>query len=93
MPVDALLIVLKLTDVIGKEGDKLVTVGVQYTQQPAPIGEVMTTSSKVLPHLPLSIVQRKVTELPTVKPVMVEVGELGEVIVAVPLTIVHVPVP
>ena len=39
------------------------------------------------------MVQRKVAELPTIKPVTVEVGELGVVIVAVPLTTVQVPIP
>lgn len=39
------------------------------------------------------MVHTNVTELPTVKPVTVEVGEPGLVIVAVPVSTVHKPVP
>ena len=52
--------------------------------------DVIITSS-VLIHIPLVIVQRKVAEAPTVKPVMPEVLEVGVVIVAAPATMVHNP--
>ena len=51
------------------------------------------TSSVETGHTPLEIVHRKVTLVPAVTPVTVVVGEEGAVIVAVPLTILHVPVP
>ncbi|MGQ0828816.1 MAG: hypothetical protein ACT4ON_10520, partial [Bacteroidota bacterium] len=54
---------------------------------------LITTSSKLFPHPPLEIVHRSVTEAPTVKPVTVEVGEAGVVMVAVPANTVQVPVP
>lgn len=41
----------------------------------------------------MEIVHLKVTVEPIVKPVTPEVGDVGEVIVAVPETTVHVPVP
>lgn len=52
----------------------------------------MVTSSEEV-HDKLVVVQRKVTELPTTIPVTVDVAEVGVVIVAVPDTTVHVPVP
>jgi hypothetical protein len=54
---------------------------------------VITTSSKVAAQGELDIVQRKVTVPAATKPVTPEVGELGVVIVAVPETTVHNPVP
>jgi hypothetical protein len=53
---------------------------------------VIVTSSIEDGHVPLEIVQRK-TFAPTVSPVTAELGELGETIVPVPETSVHVPVP
>ncbi len=50
-------------------------------------------SSVEFVQAPLLIVHLNVTLAPTVKPVMVVVGELAVVIVAVPLTTVHAPVP
>jgi hypothetical protein len=44
-------------------------------------------------QLPLVIVQRKVTDVPAVTPVTVDVGDVGAVIVAEPVIIVHRPVP
>jgi hypothetical protein len=54
---------------------------------------VITTSSKVAAQGELDIVQRKVTVPAATKPVTPEVGEPGLVIVAVPETTVHNPVP
>ena len=53
----------------------------------------MVTSSLVLPQPPLLIVHLKVTLAPAVKPVTVVVADVGVVIVAVPDTTVHSPVP
>ena len=53
---------------------------------------VITTSSDDAVHGELEIVQRKVFA-PTPKPVTPDVGLPGVVIVPVPLTNVHVPVP
>jgi hypothetical protein len=54
---------------------------------------VMVTLSFVLPHLPLFIVHCNTGGVPPkTNPVTVEVGEFGEVIVAVPETTFHVPV-
>jgi hypothetical protein len=53
---------------------------------------VSTTSSEEV-HVPLVIVQRRVAGVPAVTPVTPEVGEEGVVIVAVPLTTLHMPVP
>jgi hypothetical protein len=61
------------------------------TVEGAPI--LIATSSVELAQEPLDIVQRRVTEEPIAKPVTVEVGELGEVIVAKPATTDHVPLP
>ena len=52
----------------------------------------MITSSVEGGHVPLVIVHRNVLE-PTTNPVTPEVGELGVVIVPVPLTKLHMPVP
>lgn len=52
-----------------------------------------TTSSEEAAQEGLEIVQRKVTEDPITKPVTPEEAEEGEVIVAVPATTVHKPVP
>ena len=52
-----------------------------------------TTSSVDAVHVPFEMVQRRVALEPTVTPVTVDVREVGVVIVAVPLTTVHVPVP
>ena len=43
--------------------------------------------------MPFAIVQRNVAVLPAVMPVTPEVAEFAVVIVAVPLTTLHVPVP
>lgn len=53
----------------------------------------VSTTSSVEVHVPLVMVQRKVAEVPAVTPVTPEVGEDGVVIVAVPLTTLHTPVP
>jgi hypothetical protein len=53
---------------------------------------VIVTSSVVAVQGPLDTVQRK-TLSPTARPVMVEVGLLGDEIVPAPLTSDHVPVP
>lgn len=53
---------------------------------------VMVTSDVEAAHTPLLIVQRKALA-PTPKPVTPDVGELGVVIVPVPLTNVQAPVP
>jgi len=54
---------------------------------------VITTSDVEAVQGALDIVQRKVAVSGTVKPVTPEVGELGVVIVAVPDTTDHAPVP
>ncbi len=54
---------------------------------------VNTTSSVETGQLPLAIVQRNVALVPSGTPVTPEVAEEGVVIVAVPLTTIHVPVP
>lgn len=54
---------------------------------------MITTSSEEEGQAPLEIVHRSVTELPTVIPVTPEVDEPGVVMVAVPDTTVHKPVP
>lgn len=51
------------------------------------------TTSSVDEQVPFVIVQRKVAEVPAVTAVIPEVGDEGEVIVAVPLTTLHAPVP
>ena len=51
------------------------------------------TSSVEFVQKPLAIVHRRVTEFPTVSPVIVEVGEEAFVIVAVPEITVQVPKP
>src|SRR5690606_20311616 len=53
---------------------------------------VTTTSSNVEAHTPLLIVQRKVTEVPAGTPVMVMFGSWMSPSVAVPFSIVQVPV-
>lgn len=53
----------------------------------------MTTWSEDGAQTPLEIVHCKVTEAPIVNPVTPDVGEVGVVMVAVPATIVHKPVP
>jgi hypothetical protein len=54
---------------------------------------IISTSSKESTQLPLLIVHLKVAVLPIVKPVIPEFGDEGEVMVALPPTTVHVPVP
>ena len=54
---------------------------------------VIITSSVATGHVPLTTVQRNVAVLPAAKPVTVVVRLDGVVIVAVPETSVHVPVP
>ena len=54
---------------------------------------VITTSSTEGGHVPLLMVQRKVAELPTTKPVTALFGVLGLVTVAVPEMTLHEPVP
>lgn len=54
---------------------------------------VITTSSVEAAQGELDIVQRRMATPGTAKPVTPEVGEEGVVIVAVPETTVHVPVP
>ena len=54
---------------------------------------VITTSSVEGVQGELEIVQRRVAVPGTAKPVTPDVGELGVVIVAVPETTLHVPVP
>ena len=54
---------------------------------------VITTSSVAAGHVPLTTVQRNVAVPPAAKPVTVVVALKGLVIVAVPDTSVHVPVP
>ena len=53
---------------------------------------VITISSEDATHGALDIVHLKVTE-PVIKPVIPEEGELGEVMVPIPKTLVHNPVP
>ena len=53
----------------------------------------MITSSLELAQAPLLIVHLKVTLAPTVNPVIADVAELAVVIVAVPDTTLHSPVP
>ena len=53
----------------------------------------IVTSSALAVHVPLLIVQRNVVLVPGVKPVRIVLGELLSVIVHVPLTILHKPVP
>ena len=54
---------------------------------------MIVISSVEFVHVPLLIVHLKVELAPTVSPVIVVVGELTVVIVAVPLTTLHDPVP
>ena len=54
---------------------------------------MVSTTSSVDVQVPLVTVQRKVAGVPAVTPVTPEVAELGVVMVAVPLTTLHVPVP
>ncbi len=54
---------------------------------------LITTSSVVAVHVPLLIVHCNVVLVPGVKPLMAEVSELGDAMVAVPLTTLHVPIP
>ena len=54
---------------------------------------LMVTSSLLLPQPPLLMVHLNVTLLPIVRPVTVLVSDDGVVIVPVPLTTVHTPVP
>ncbi len=44
-------------------------------------------------HTPFEIVQRRVADVPTGTPVTPDVANVGVVIVAVPVTTVHRPVP
>jgi hypothetical protein len=53
----------------------------------------VSTTSSVEEQVPLVVVQRKVAALPAVMPVTPEVGEVGVVMVAVPLTTVQRPEP
>lgn len=54
---------------------------------------VITTSSVLLVQLPFAIVHLNVTLVPAVNPVNPVLAVLAAVIVAVPLTTLHVPVP
>ena len=54
---------------------------------------IKTTSSVEAAHGALDMVHLKVALVPTGTPVTADVGEAGVVIVAVPLTTVHKPVP
>ena len=54
---------------------------------------LVNTTSSVLLHAPLVIVQRNVALVPTGTPVTPEVGEVFAVILAVPETTVHCPDP
>ena len=54
---------------------------------------LVNTTSSVDVQVPLVVVQRSVALVPTGMPVTVEVAEDGVVIVAVPLTTLHTPVP
>ena len=51
------------------------------------------TTSSVEEHVPLVMVHRRVALVPTGTPVTVDVADEGVVIVAVPLTRLHTPVP
>ena len=53
----------------------------------------ITTSSVEFAHEPLLIVQRIVTAVPTTRPVIVVLAVVALVIVAVPETMLQVPVP
>lgn len=53
----------------------------------------MLTSSVETAQNPLLIVHRKTVVAPTVKPVTVELGSFAELMLPLPLTTVHVPVP
>jgi hypothetical protein len=53
----------------------------------------MVTSSVASAQTPLDTVHRKVTLVPAATPLTVEVGEVGEVIDADPLTIDQTPLP
>ena len=59
----------------------------------AGVAIVIVTSSVLDVHAPLLIVQRNTVVLPTVIPVTVVVGLVAVVIVHVPLTTLHAPVP
>jgi hypothetical protein len=54
---------------------------------------VIVSSSVDTGQMPLEIVQRNVALVPAGTPVMVVVADVGVVIVAVPLTTLHTPVP
>ena len=54
---------------------------------------LITTSSVLLAHEPLLMLQRRVTLLPMLKPVSAVVYELIDVIVAAPLITLQVPTP
>lgn len=53
----------------------------------------MTTSSVELVQTPLEMFHLRVTEAPITRPVTADAGDAGFVIVAVPVTMVHKPVP
>ena len=57
------------------------------------VATLIITSSKLDEHGALLIVQRNVALEPTTKPVIPVVDRVGVVIVAVPVTTVHKPVP
>ena len=65
---------------------------VQYEIHPGPVVAVIVTSF-VLVQEPLVMVHLSTAALPTSKPVNPEVGEDASVIVAVPETTDHAPVP
>lgn len=71
----------------------VVKVGEQYVWHKGPNVVVKITSSVDAVQLPLVIDQRRVAEAPRANPVTPELGEEGVVMVAVPDTKVHVPVP
>lgn len=54
---------------------------------------MITTSSVELVQLPLLIVHLNVALVPAIKPVNVVLGEFKLVIVALPATTLHVPIP
>lgn len=54
---------------------------------------MIVTSSDEGVQLPFVIVQRNITEVPTGKPVIVDTGDPGLVIVAVPDITLHAPLP
>ena len=54
---------------------------------------LIVISSVESAQVPLWIVQRNVVDVPGSNPVMADVSELADTIVAVPLTTVHVPTP